>query len=232
MHYNDTILDILFKNKDEKYKNFNSKIVKTKQNMIGVRLPMLRKIAKQIIKENNEVKFIKSDKNNIYEMVLLEGLVISYIDDSFINKVDILDSYISKVDNWACIDSIFLKIKNIDIDKKNNLNTIITFLKSSLEFKVRGGFVLLLVNYIQKDYLDIIFKLSCKYNNQDKYYIYMANAWLISFCMAKFPTQTIKFFKNNSLDKTTHNLAIQKSIDSFRVSIEDKLLLKQLKKYS
>ncbi len=88
---------------------------------------------------------------------------------------------------------------------------------------------MLLAHYVEKENLPMIFELSQSVDH-DAYYVHMANAWLISVCMAKFPEETLTFFKNNTLDAKTHNKAIQKSRESYRVSKEHKALLLGLKK--
>jgi hypothetical protein len=83
--------------------------------------------------------------------------------------------------------------------------------------------------FVEKEYLDMVFEISQEVTHTG-YYVYMGNAWLISCCMATFPEETIGFFKNNTLDMRTHNKAIQKSRESYRVSKEHKVLLLGLKK--
>jgi hypothetical protein len=94
---------------------------------------------------------------------------------------------------------------------------------------VRAGLIMLLSHYVQKENLQIIFKLSQSVKHKG-YYVHMGNAWLISICMAKFPKETIRFFKKNTLDIDTHNKAIQKTRESYRVLKEDKDLIYKLKR--
>ncbi len=211
------------------YKEFNSKIVLSKQKMLGVRLPLLRTIAKELSTEYSQnLKLFKKDEN-IYEMVLLEGLILSYAKDSFLNLKAETERYLSKVDSWAQIDSVMLGFKSINKDKDEALDVLLEWIVSDKEFVVRSALVGLLGFYADEELLDSLFKLSEEVEHKG-YYVMMANAWLISVCMAKFPNQTFEFFKNNTLDDKTHNTAIQKSIDSFRVSKEDKDLLRGLKR--
>jgi len=213
---------------EESYKAFNNKIIPTKQKMLGVRLPILRKMAKQIAKEN-PLDFIELDKNNIYEMIMLEGMVISYMDKSFKELLPLTEFFLDKVDNWAQIDSTVCNFKTIKQEKKYVLTIVKKWLKSDKEFVVRAGLIILLSHYVEKNNLEMIFKLSQSVKN-NAYYVYMGNAWLISVCMAKFPDETIIFFEKNSLDKKTHNKAIQKSRESFRVSKTNKDIINKLKK--
>lgn len=222
------ILEELKNLAEEDYKAFNSKIIPTKQTTLGIRLPILRKIAKRIAKED-AIAFIQLDKQDIYEMILLEGMVLSYMDKSFKELFPLTEMFLKKVDNWAQIDSTICDFKNIAKEKEYILTVVQKWLKSDKEFIVRAGLVMLLAHYVQKENLEIIFKLSQSVVNSG-YYVHMGNAWLISACMAKFPDETIIFFETNTLDKKTHNKAIQKSRDSYRVSKEHKAIINELKR--
>ena len=119
--------------------------------------------------------------------------------------------------------------KGIKKEKVEVLKIVKRWLNSKDEFVVRTGLIILLAYYIQNEYLEEIFSLSNQITHQ-VYYVFMGNAWLISVCMAKFPLETIEFFKDNNLDVITHNKAIQKSRESRRVSKEDKEFIKTLKR--
>ncbi len=225
---NNQILNKLKTLSDDNYKAFNNKIIPTKQITLGVRLPILRKIAKEIVKDD-AVTFLNLDKQNIYEMIMIEGLVLSYMNKPFKELIPFLECFLNKVDNWAQIDSTICSFKNIKKEKDYILNIVKIWLKSDNEFVVRSALIILLSYYMQEENLDMIFKLSQSVKHKG-YYVFMGNAWLISVCMAKFPTQTIKFFKDNTLDIKTHNKAIQKSRESYRVSQEDKNIIKLLTK--
>ncbi len=223
-----TILDELEELAETSYKEFNRKIVPTRQTTLGVRLPVLRKIAKRIA-HDNPMEFITSDKENSYELIMLEGLALSYMDASFKELVPLAEAFLEKVDNWAQVDSTICNFKNIKKENKVVLQTVSRWLKSDDEFIVRAALVILLAHYVEKDNLQMIFNYSEEVRHTG-YYVYMANAWLISVCMAKFPDETLDFLRNNSLDSSTHNKAIQKSRESYRVSEEHKALLNNLKR--
>ncbi len=214
---------------EKNYKNFNLKIIPTKQKVLWVRIPDLRKIAKEIAKDE-PYKFIKLDKQNIYELVMLEWMVLSYMNESFANLLPLIETFLDKVDNWAQIDSTMWNFKNMDKELDLVLQTAKKWIKSEKEFIARAWLIVLLSKFVKKDTLDTVFQLSEEVENK-AYYVHMANAWLISVCMAKFPNETKIFFQNNKLDKVTHNKAIQKSIESFRVSDEDKEFLRGLKRW-
>lgn len=222
------VLDELKSLAKSDYKAFNNKIIPTQQITLGVRLPILRKIAKRIA-AGDPTTFILLDKQNIYEMIMLEGLVISYMDQPFNKLLSMTEKFLAKVDNWAQIDSTVCHFKNIAHDKEAVLVVIQKWLQSKQEFIVRAGLSMLLAHYVEKDNLKIIFELSQTVTHNG-YYVYMGNTWLISTCMEKFPDESIMFFENNRLDSKTHNKAIQKSTESFRVSKKHKARLKELKR--
>jgi len=209
------------------YKVFNSRIIPTRQIMLGVRMPALRKIAKNTAEQKN-FDFVQCDKQNIYEMILLEGMVLSYMDQSFKDLLPYTEQFLDKVDNWAQIDATVGKFRRIVREKEDILPVIRKWLKSDKEFVVRAGLVLLLTHYVEKERLNLVFNLSQSVVHTG-HYAHMANAWLISVCMAKYPEETIAFFRKNTLDKKTHNKAIQKSRESYRVSKEHKDMILALK---
>lgn len=213
---------------DDEYRKFCTTFVSTRQQMFGVRLPSLRKIAKRIAKQE-PLSFITEEKQNIYEMILLEGMVLSYMDKPLAEILPFCESFLDKVDNWAQIDSTFCNFKSVRNEAAMALDVVRTWLKSDKEFTVRAGLVILLAHYVRQENLDMIFGLSQKVNHKG-HYVHMANAWLISVCMAKFPEETIIFFQENSLDNKTHNKAILKSRESLRVSKEHKLIIHELKR--
>lgn len=213
---------------EEDYKEFNRKIIPTEQTVLGVRIPVLRKIAKRIAK-TDALEFINSDKKNIYEMIMLEGMVLSYLDKSFNDLLPLTERFLNRVDNWAQIDSTVCDFKRIKKEKGVVLAIVKKWLESDREFIVRAGLVILLAHFVDKENLPLIFNSSQRVDHTG-YYVQMGNAWLISVCMAKFPDETIAFLKNNTLDKTTQNKAIQKSRESYRVSREHKAQILALKK--
>ena len=223
-----SVLEELQRLAEEDYKAFNNKIIPTKQTTLGVRLPILRKMAKRIAK-GDSIDFVKSDKQNIYEMIMLEGMVLSYMDKSFKELLPLTEKFFDKVDNWAQVDSTICDFKKVAKEKEDVLIVVKKWLKSDKEFFVRAGLVMLLAHFVEEKNLEMIFDLSQGVVHTG-YYVQMGNAWLISGCMAKFPEETIAFFRNNTLHNRTHNKAIQKSRESFRVSKEDKEIINALKR--
>lgn len=217
-------IEYLFSLKDDEYKKFNQKIVKT-DNIIGIRLPILKNIAK-IIAKNDYLSFIKNNKHQYSEEIMLHGLVITYLKIDFNESIKLFDEYIKYIDSWATCDSVVMNYKVVSKNLDICLIKIKEYLKSDKPFIKRVGIVLLFY-YLNDDYIDEVLKLINSIKSED-YYVKMANAWLISICLVKYYDKTVKFLKSCQLDDWTYNKALQKAIESYR--IKDKDTLRKMKK--
>lgn len=226
---NEILLSLLFENQDKEYKLFNDKIINTKLNTIGIRIPILKKIANDILK-GDYISFLNEVKNEYYEQVMIEGLIITKI-KNYNELIKRLDIFINKIDNWAICDTIISNCKII----KQHLDEAFFFVKNNIKSKnpwrVRVCFVILLNYFVNEKYLDEIFKL-VEEDKNDFYYVLMSKAWLLSICYIKFPYKTLNYLKKSKLDYITYNKTISKICDSKRVSNEDKKMLRNMKKKS
>ena len=208
---------------EESYKKFNSKIIFTNYEMLGIRLPKLRRLAKEIFKTN--YKGFLNLNITYYEEAMLYLLVVALIKD-----IDELMLYFPKaldlIDNWALCDSFCGSLKIVVNNKEYFLKVIDKLLKSDKTYNIRVGLVLLLNYYVSEEYLDLIIKYLDNINS-DEYYINMAEAWLICEIFIRYQSYGLKYLENNKLNSFTINKTISKIRDSFRVSkeIKDKILI-------
>ena len=223
----DDFLNILYLNQDLKYKDFHSKLI-LNSNLVGVRTPILKKIAKTIAKGNYE-HFITNNKHDLYEEKLIHGLLIGYLKIDFDSVINLLDNFIIYIDNWAICDLTASNLKTFNKNLDKGFEVIKKYLNSSNTWINRFGYVLLLDYYINDKYLNQIFEMCKKY--KDDYYIKMSIAWLLSMCYLKYKDKTLKFIKSNYLDSWTKNKTIQKIIESKRVNEQEKKFLKSMKDY-
>lgn len=217
----------LKENADARYKQFHSKLTTTKYEILGVRLPIQRRIAKEISK-GDIPSFLECVQSEFYEEVMIEGLVLASIKEkeTFLNY---LEDYVSKIDNWAICDSFCNSLKIIREDKAYWLSYFSSYLKSREEFTVRVGLIVFLNFYVEKEYLEQIFS----YIDQielDKYYVNMGIAWLLCECFIKFREETLTYLQKTQVNAFTFNKTISKIRDSYRVSTEDKEYLQSLKR--
>ena len=213
--------------KDDKYLEFSKKLTITKYRMIGIRVPVLRFLTKEIKKTNYE-EFLKLIKHNTFEEIFIEGIIISYIKD-YSQFLTHFKNYLNYIDNWAICDMVLSSMKIIGKNKQKFEKVIKKLLRSKNEFYVRVGIVSLLNYYIEKENLQKIFAYLDNINHSG-YYVHMAIAWIVSILYIKYPKETEKYLKNNNLDSKTLNRAIQKIRESTRVSKKEKDYLLKYKK--
>ena len=213
---------------DIKYKEFHSSLVlNSKYEMIGIRVPILREIAKEISKGNIE-QFLKYSQTKYYEEVMIQGLVIAHIKDEQV-FYEYFKKHVNKIDNWALCDSFCSSIKIVKKYEDKYFKEAMELALLDDEYLARVGLVLILDHFICLKNLDNIFKILNKIQS-NKFYINMAEAWLVCEMYIKFPKKTEMFLKNNYLNKFTQNKAISKIKDSYRVSVEEKELLNDFRK--
>lgn len=217
------LIDYLYSIKDVKYKEFNDKIIKTNYETIGVRMPTLKSISKKISKYDLEGFIRIGIKSNIYEILMLVGLVISNIKD--INLYDVyINKFVNVMDSWCFTDTIS---KNSKVLNTTDINYAYSFIKSESEFTKRFGYVLILDHYINKGNLNVIFNL-IKKEKVHSYYVDMSISWLLSELYIKYKSETYSFISNTKLSEFILKMTIRKIKDSYRVSIEDKEILNEL----
>src|SRR5574344_1095165 len=201
---------------DKKYQVFHQGLTTTKYTIIGIRVPLQRKIAKEIC-QGNYKSFLTCVQDKYYEEVNIEGFIIAYIRETN----EYMDSFVSKVDNWAICDGFCCSLKKVNQDLDYYLNIIKRYIKSHEEFRVRVGLILLLDYYVNQDNLDMIFECiqEIKYHT---YYIDMAISWLLCECYICDVNQTFAYLKNHELNSFIKNKTSNKINDSNQVSLKNK----------
>ena len=223
------IKEKLFELSDKKYKKFQSGLCPGTNNIIGVRIPILRNYAKELAKKYEIEELLKQIDNQYYEEIMLQGMLIGLSKEDFEKIQDYIKKFVPKIYNWAICDTFCVGLKITKKHKKEMWSFIQKYLKSDKEFEIRFGIVMILNYYIEEDYLDKNFKIFDSIKNKD-YYVQMAIAWAISICLIKFYDKTLKYLENSKIDKFTYNKALQKAIESYRINKEQKFSLIKMKK--
>jgi len=223
----------LEKYSEEKYKKFTSALIPGIDNILGVRLPYLRRIAKEIAK--GDWRYFLANSNEKYmEDTMLLGLVLAYLNEDFNSMLELTSNFVPKIDNWAVCDTFCNGLKFVKKDRKKAFDFLLPYLKSKGEYPLRFGVVMLLSHFIDTNsdgpefidkILEILFNLKTEY-----YYARMAVAWAISICYIKYPEKTYKYLIKNNLDDFIHNKSISKIIESYRVSANEKEKLRKLRR--
>lgn len=212
---------------DSKNAAFFSKISPEAKNVTGVKVPYLRKLAREIIKVDVK-EFLDNYKVETHEEFLLKGIVIFSSKLKLEEKLTYLEKYVPEIYDWSGCDIVISKLKCSDDELKLVYDFIMRYRYSKNEYETRF-MIVMLINFIREDYLDKI-KEILETEKFDKYYSQMAAAWLISVMFVKYRDYTLSYLNNSSLDDFTYNKALQKIRESLRVGKEDKELVKKMKR--
>ncbi len=215
----------LFSLQDIAYRNFHARLMPNIdiETIIGIRMPILKKYAKSL---ENYGDFLNELPHKYYEENNLHGFLISQIDD-FEKCVSELDKFLPYVDNWATCD--MMKPKSFKKNKEKLLKKIDEWITSGKTYTIRFAVSMLMTHFLDEDfdkrYLDTVAKIK-----SDEYYVNMMSAWFFATALAKRYDDTVLYVEKNILPDAVHNKAIQKSVESRRISEDKKLYLKTLKR--
>lgn len=226
------IINELILLKEESYSQFNKKLCPdTKLEILGIRVPILRKFAKRIIKSNEYdwEKFIKNKKVDFFEEVQLQGFIIGYSKFDFKYKIKLMEDFIPRMDSWSLIDTF---VPTLRIDKKylsEYWEFILKYIKSNEEFEVRFAIVSMLNYFITDEYVDDVIN-NLNEISHTGYYVKMAIAWTLAEIGIRYNDKLMKFLnRKNNLDLFTYNKTLQKMIESYRIENEYKDVLRKMK---
>ena len=218
----------LLKISDAKYAAFQSKLTPgiDPNLFLGVRVPVLRQFAKEYSKREESKPFLNELPHKYYDENMLHALLISGMKD-FDQIIFELNRFLPYVDNWAVCD--IMSPKALRKNKTKLLENIEVWIKSKETYTCRFGIEMLMSFYLDYDFKEPYLKFVSNVRSKE-YYVNMMVAWFFATALAKQWDATIPYIINNSLDTWTHNKTIQKAIESYRISDEQKQYLKTLKK--
>ncbi|MFW5779919.1 MAG: DNA alkylation repair protein [Bacillota bacterium] len=227
---NEDIRKKLFDAADEKYKSFSAKLVPGENSIIGVRMPAIRKIAKEVSKTNYK-EYLKAPFTLYHEECLLYGLVLGYIKTDIQTLLKEMDIWLDCVNNWAVCDSSIMNMKALG--KPENSDIVWKYVNEKIRFDkkpfTKRAMIVVLFSYYNNDiYIDRIINIY-KSIYDENYYVKMALAWGLSVLATKRFDRVFQLLKNKELDRFIHNKTIQKCMESFRISTEQKQKIKKLK---
>ncbi len=223
----DEIRERLFSERDEKYAGMQVKIIPgiPADSIIGVRTPILRNMARELSKREDIEDFLGTLPHGYFEENQLHSFIISNIKDydRCLARVNVFLPY---VDNWATCDQmspkVFKKHRTLLIDSIND------WILSEKTYTVRFGIGMLMEHFLDEDF-DIRYPEAVAKIRSDEYYINMMIAWYFATALAKQYHAILPFIEDHRLDVWTHNKTIQKSIESYRITPEQKEYLRSLK---
>lgn len=227
MNINDYITNRLFALQDLKYKAFNSKLMPTvgSESVIGVRTPELRKLAKELAQNESIEDFLRALPHRYFEENQLHAFIISSLKD-FESMLYELECFLPYVDNWATCDQMNPKIFKKHLPEL--LKKIKIWIRSDKTYTVRYGLNMLMTYFLDNEFKPEYLELAACVKSEE-YYINMMIAWYFATALAKQYDEALVYLTGNRLDKWVHNKTIQKAVESFRITQEQKEYLRTLR---
>ncbi len=221
------IRDELKKLADEKYREMQKTIIPTADpdSIIGVRTPELRKMAKALVKREDIDEFLSDLPHKSFDENQLHAFVLSEMKD-YDACMEKLNAFLPYVDNWATCDQMSPKI--FKKHKEKLLKQIKVWLKSKETYTIRFGIGMLMEHFLDDDFDPAYPKMVSRIRSEE-YYINMMIAWYFATALAKQYDAVIPYIEEKKLSDWTHNKAIQKSVESYRITDEQKAYLKTMK---
>lgn len=218
----------LFALQDPSYREFHAKLLPTveKERLIGVRTPALRTYAKAFGKTEEAKLFLEILPHQYYEENNLHGMLIEQIKD-YENCIRELDRFLPYIDNWATCDLLTIKVaKNY---RDLFIHEIDRWMKSSHPYIIRFGINMLMRHYLEEEFREEYAQKVAEIRSEE-YYVNMARAWYFATALAKQYDQILPFLEEKKMDDWTHNKTIQKAVESYRITPEQKAYLRTLKR--
>lgn len=222
------VTDRLFALADEGYRQFQTPLLPSVDpaRIIGVRTPVLRKLAKELADTDEAETFLHDLPHAYYEENNLHAFLVEQIKD-YDACIAAIDAFLPYVDNWSTCDGWSPKVFKKHPDEL--LLKIREWMASDLPYTVRFGIGMLQRYFLDErfdpTYLDWVAAIDC-----EEYYVRMMVAWYFATALAKQYDATLPYIEQGRLPHWTHNKTIQKAVESYRISTEQKTYLKTLKK--
>ena len=211
---------------EEEYQKFSSSLLPRIDNVLGVRLPKLRKKAKEIVK--SDFKFLFDAGECLYfEEKLIKAFVIGLMDCPLAVRFEYVKDFVSCIDNWSVCDSFCASLKFTNSYKLDVWEFLQQYLSSSSEYELRFGVVMILNYFVTDEWIDKVLEVLFSLDS-DKYYAQMGIAWAISVCLVKYFDKTLYCLKSSSFSVVIFKKTIQKGCESNRLTTSQKKILKNL----
>ncbi len=213
--------------RDAEYKDFHAKLIPTvaPENIIGVRTPQLRKLAKKWAKDPAIGEFLAQLPHRYYDENNVHAFVVEQIKD-YGECLAQTERFLPYIDNWATCDMMAPKV--FDRHREELLEPVGRWIESRDTYTVRYGIGMLMRFYLEEDFRPEYLQRVAEVSSQE-YYVNMMRAWYFATALAKQYEAAVICLEEKRLDTWTHNKAIQKACESFRVTAEQKKYLRGLK---
>lgn len=210
---------------EKDYKEFSAGLIPGVKNMLGIRLPLLRKLAKGLSGE--DWKECLSWTEFIYfEEIMLQGMILGYVKAPLDEVLDAAARFIPSIDNWSVNDSFCTTFRHAKKFPEEVWDFLMQYKESSREYEVRVTAVMLMSHYLLPQYIDRVLEVLGSLDVRE-YYASMAVAWAYATAWAKFPEKTKRYLTEHPIDGMTYRRTLQKGIESRRIPEEDKQWMRE-----
>ncbi len=218
----------LFDISEEKFRAFATSLIPGCENLIGVRIPQIRKIAKRIIKDS-PIDYLDNAEDIYFEETMLKALIIGNMNEDIEITLEQVALFVPKITNWSLCDSFCNELKVTRLHKERVWKFLQSYHQSDEAYEIRFAVVMFLFHFVEKQYLDDILFI-CDIITHEDYYVKMAVAWCLQVCFVAFPKETMEYLWDNNLDDETYNKALQKIRESLKVDKYTKEIIKSMKR--
>lgn len=212
---------------EPQFRAFSMSLMPGVNNVLGVRLPKLRKLARELALGDVD-RYLQEASDATFEEIMLQGMVIGYAAKDLPKTLARIQTFVPKMDNWSVCDSFCGTLKFVEKNRSFFLRFLSPYFKSKEEYDVRFAIVIGLNYYRVPEYIDVLLQ-KLRWVKHRGYYAQMALAWALSMAYIKFPQETEKFLMSeNAFDDFVFNKTIQKICESRQVDTQKKMRLRGL----
>jgi len=229
--------------RDERYRNGHIHILAPREGtrILGMHTPEMKKVAKDLVKDGDWKEQLARWKSHTpltgadgltHEERMIWGLVIDYVKVPLPERLELLDSFIPAIDNWAICDNLCCNAKWVEKeDKEQFWPYLCRLIATGEEFRARVGLIFSLAHFLDASNAERTLETVAarKYRDEDPYYIRMGAAWLFAEALCKQYGTALPYLEDHRLSRWIHNKSIQKARESFRIDEEQKSYLQSLK---
>lgn len=221
-----TLREQLLEMSESGYRKFTSALMPGVENVLGIRIPVLRGMAREIARGDWRT-YLAGAEDHYFEERMLQGLVVACAKCPVEEKLSCTERFVPKIDNWAVCDCFCWRLRR---DEREPMWRFIQpYFRSEKEFDVRFAVVMALGNFVDEEHLEALLTLLDGVRHE-AYYARMAVAWAVSVCFVKFPERTKEWLEGCSLDDWTYNKSLQKIVESLRVDAQAKTEVRRMKR--
>ena len=230
MTQNDEIRKLLEDLAEPDFRKFSSSLIPglAPGFLLGVRLPKLRKIAREMARKDPE-GYLRNARCDSFEEIMLQGMVIGNLKGEPNTLFPLIESFLPKIDNWSICDSFCSSLKIAREYPEATWKLLRPLFQDQRAYYVRFAVVMAIFYFIQKPYLPEIFAFLDEIS-LDSYYVRMAVAWAVSICFREFPEETMTYLETAALDQFTYEKSLQKITESLKTDAKTKALIREMKR--